>query len=519
MTWSIQLSLWALPPLLAILLSLHDGMFLWPRRREAGSPVLLTLAAAVGVWAALDLVAISSAALAVKATTTRLEYVPATLAAVAWACFALLDSGRRDDLKKGPMLALYAVAAVPAGIAMVSADPWLLLIREARLTELGGIVGLQVRHGPMHWVALAGRFAAVVGATVVLFRHLARIPGERSGVVWAGVAAVAALAPAVAQILAAPGAEWADLSSMGFALGTALLVRGLVRERLLHLGPVDRDLVLAELQDPLVVLDRLGRLVDANRAARDELGLEPYGDVPVVLGTLWASGAAPVAAPAPCVIMKDRKGESHTYEVTLTRLGDSEEGTRAVLVLRDVTVRERMRQELERAYAEVERLAQTDPLTGLANRRHFMGVLAQEVERSERYGRPLSLVALDLDHFKAVNDAHGHAAGDDVLREAARALRAVCRDVDLAARMGGEEFSLLLPETDAAGARIVAERVRERIAGKAHRAPAGQTFRVTASLGVARLRPGASGEALLQAADEALYRAKAAGRNQVVLAR
>jgi diguanylate cyclase (GGDEF)-like protein len=219
------------------------------------------------------------------------------------------------------------------------------------------------------------------------------------------------------------------------------------------------------------------------------------------------------------VVLKDNQGDARTYEVTLTRLGDPDEESRAVLLLRDVTMRERMQRELERAYADLERLARTDPLTGLANRRRFMEELEQEVERSERYGRPLSVVALDLDHFKSVNDSHGHAAGDDVLREAAQALQSVCRDVDLAARMGGEEFSLLLPETDIPGARIVAERVRERIAGAAHRSPAGQAFRVTASLGVATVKPGASGEALLQAADEALYRAKDAGRNRVMLAR
>jgi len=338
-------------------------------------------------------------------------------------------------------------------------------------------------------------------------------------VAWAGAAAVVALAPSVVQPLAMPGAEWADLSSTGFALGGAFLVRGLMRKRLMHLGPVDRDLVLSEIQDPIVVLDGLGRLVDVNRAAREQLGLRPYADVPVVLGTLWAAGAAPPDAPAPCVVIRDGQGEVRTYEATLTRLGDPDEKSRAVLLLRDVTVRERVQRELKRAYADLERLARTDPLTGLANRRRFMEELEQEVERSERYGRPLALVALDLDRFKSVNDTHGHAAGDDVLREAAQALRSVCRDVDLAARMGGEEFSLLLPETDIAGARIVAERLREHIAGAAHRSPAGQVFRVTASLGVATARPGASGEALLQAADEALYRAKDAGRNRVALAR
>ncbi|NJD18025.1 MAG: diguanylate cyclase, partial [Gemmatimonadetes bacterium] len=494
------------------------GLFLWPRRREAGTPVLLALVGAVGAWGLLDLLAGSNAAMAPKVAMTRIAYAPAVAAPVAWAWFALAHSGRRSDLVRWPMLLLYAVAAGSAGLALGSGEPG-LFFDDPRLVPVGGVMGLALSPGPAHWVALAARFAAVLGATVALSRHLARTPGERTGVAWAGAAAAAALAPALFQLAVMPGSEWADLSSMGFAVGSALLVRGLVRERLLHLGPVDRDLVLSELQDPFVVLDGRGRLVDTNRAARRELGLVPYGDVPVVLGTLWAAHSAPQDVPAPCVALKDSTGEQRTYEVTLTRLGDSDGAGRAALLLRDVTARERMQRELELAYADVERLARTDPLTGLANRRHFMERLEAEVERSERYARTLSLVALDMDHFKAVNDTHGHAAGDDVLRAAAQALRDVCRDVDLAARLGGEELALLLPETDGAGARTVAERVREHIAATAHQSPAGQPFRVTASLGVATAVPGAPGEALLQAADEALYRAKRSGRNLVVMAR
>jgi diguanylate cyclase (GGDEF)-like protein len=128
------------------------------------------------------------------------------------------------------------------------------------------------------------------------------------------------------------------------------------------------------------------------------------------------------------------------------------------------------------------------------------------------------LVLLDLDHIKKVNDTHGHAAGDDVLRAAARVLGSVCRDVDLAARLGGEELAILLPETDASGARTVAERVRERMEGTPHRSPAGKAFRVTTSIGVGSLGTGAhDAESLLQSADEALYRAKSGGRNRVVL--
>jgi len=167
---------------------------------------------------------------------------------------------------------------------------------------------------------------------------------------------------------------------------------------------------------------------------------------------------------------------------------------------------------------DLERLARTDPLTGLANRRHFMEMLEREADRCQRYLRPVSIVLLDLDHFKAVNDTHGHAAGDDVLREAARVLRSVCRDVDLAARLGGEELALLLPETESAGARAAAERVREQFGAVQHRSPAGRSFTVTASLGVATAASSCDGEALLQTADDALYRAKSEGRDRVVVA-
>ena len=358
-------------------------------------------------------------------------------------------------------------------------------------------------------------------ATWVVSRSLARGRHAPAQAALAGIAGALALAPPLAHLAWAPGSEWADLSSLGFALGCAFLVGGLMRPHILNLGPVDGDLVLRELRDPLVVIDARGRIVDANRAAKDELGLEPYGDVPVALGTLWAAGPTPTETPPARIVLgrlEDESAPPRTFEVTLTPLGDSE-GARSALLLRDVTLREAMRRELEKVNADLERLARTDGLTGLANRRHFMEVLEQEVERAQRYQRPLSLVLLDLDHFKRVNDTHGHAAGDEVLKAAALVLRSVCRDVDLAARLGGEELALVLPETDAGGAHTVAERIRHKIEAGVHRSPAGDSFSVTASMGVATIAPDTdTGEALLQAADVALYRAKDGGRNRVVLA-
>ncbi|WP_193101121.1 sensor domain-containing diguanylate cyclase [Burkholderia sp. Z1] len=169
------------------------------------------------------------------------------------------------------------------------------------------------------------------------------------------------------------------------------------------------------------------------------------------------------------------------------------------------------------AESKLYRLAHTDSLTGLDNRGTFDTVLAKETQRASRSGRPLSVLFVDVDHFKAFNDYYGHLAGDEVLRRVAQsASRCLRRDGDHVARYGGEEFVVTLPDTDARGAATVAEGIRRAIAGLdiAHvQSPYG---RVTASIGTATAADGRMNAAtLLRRADEALYRAKSGGRNRV----
>jgi diguanylate cyclase (GGDEF)-like protein/PAS domain S-box-containing protein len=164
-----------------------------------------------------------------------------------------------------------------------------------------------------------------------------------------------------------------------------------------------------------------------------------------------------------------------------------------------------------RARERLVALATTDPLTGLANHGAFHRRLGDECARASRTGSGLSLVLIDLDHFKRVNDTHGHAAGDEVLREVARRLRDCGRRGDLAARVGGEELAWLLPSTDLPHAMEAAERLRARIGGRDF----GPVGRLTASLGVAQLGPGGPAD-LVRRADLALYRAKEEGRDACV---
>ena len=171
-----------------------------------------------------------------------------------------------------------------------------------------------------------------------------------------------------------------------------------------------------------------------------------------------------------------------------------------------------------RLHEEAQRLSLTDPLTGLWNYRYLRESLRREVERASRFGRMLTVLVLDLDHFKDVNDTYGHAAGDAVLGEFARRIRVGLREVDVAFRQGGEEFVVLLPETDGYGGAIVAERLGAAVRDRPV-AVDGVQIPVTVSVGVAVYpEHGENSPQVLAAADRALYAAKKAGRDTYRLA-
>lgn len=163
---------------------------------------------------------------------------------------------------------------------------------------------------------------------------------------------------------------------------------------------------------------------------------------------------------------------------------------------------------------ELREMATTDPLTRLRNRRSVLDTSSFEAAKQRRDGRPLSFVLCDVDHFKNVNDTHGHEAGDDVLMSVARVLRTGVREVDHAARWGGEEFLLLLPETTVSGATLVANRLREAIAELRVSSKAGP-LQVTMTFGVSTLHADESIDQAIARADKALYAGKHAGRNRV----
>ena len=274
--------------------------------------------------------------------------------------------------------------------------------------------------------------------------------------------------------------------------------------------------LLGAVPAPLLITARdSGRLIEANDAARAYFG--PGALQGAFLVRDFIDPAPQGQAPAPPEPADGRITETETrlrlpdgttrdalLVTTLAAVG----GLEAVLtIVVDIT----RRKELE---AHLRRLATTDPLTGLANRARFLDRADDAIRRARRAASPLAVVMCDIDFFKSINDTYGHEAGDDALRAFAGLCRSMVRDQDIVARIGGEEFALLLPDTDRAGALVLGNRLRQAVAGlRLGRCPASMTI----SVGISELQPEDSSlEDALSRADQALYAAKNAGRNRVV---
>jgi diguanylate cyclase (GGDEF)-like protein len=334
----------------------------------------------------------------------------------------------------------------------------------------------------------------------------------------------------LAALLAAPelavSTSWTVIASLVTAATVAVLIgalvtvraqsRGRLRERRRRLGPRGQGKGARE---------ALALVGDALAATHD-----PQALLPVVLGaTIEATGAL-----GGRLVEGDRElasaGQTWGYgEPLALQLGDEAE-SRLLLYPPRGGFSDEARElagwlasqasiALENAHLHglVQLQAITDELTGLANRRRFIEALGLELKRAERFGSPLALVLADLDNFKLINDQFGHATGDRVLTALAGVLRHSLREVDVPARIGGEEFAVLLPETDPAGAHDLAERLRAEVSSVELLGPDGEPLVVTASFGVATHPPAESGDALLSIADAALYRAKRQGKNRVVV--
>jgi len=407
--------------------------------------------------------------------------------------------------------ALVTVSILPTiTFVLALTNEWHHLIWQSpRIVERSGYVGWVSEQGPWMIAHVIYAHALLFAATVILGFELSSSKRYRKALVAviAGPAVTSALnILSLSGWYAMPGF---DLTTLGFALSALLLNDSVLRFGLLEVTPVIRNRVVEQLTDGVVVIRSDGRIIDLNPAAAATFGMpleaalnQPAMNfiqtplLPGLLVGLFSNAEITVG--------------SRSFHVLATPLSsDAERPQEMALVFRDIT-------ELTKIKQEMERLAHTDFLTGLSNRRFFMQRLAEETERVKRGNQPMSVLLLDMDSFKTVNDTHGHDIGDRVLQVIASVTQEVKRMADVSARIGGEEFAMLLPDTDREGAIKLAQRLRRTINEQIIADAKGGPITVTASIGVATMSHADHGiDHILTHADRALYRAKDAGRNRV----
>ncbi|MBN1242248.1 MAG: diguanylate cyclase [Spirochaetales bacterium] len=493
------------------------GYILLQRRACCSAPLALLLAtsAAFGFGYALELV---STSLPSMLGWIRLEFVFIPWVPYFWLLFAAgYAKGRNPGILAAALLAIPPLAGSSIALAGRVVP---LVFAEAWVRSDGPFPVFGFEPGP--WFIVNTAWTALALSTGFAFLGAAAFraaPGLRKQ---ARLVLVAALVPVAGYLaMLADLVPWGlDPTSFTLLPIGALFSLEYMRHTISGLAPAAREAVFEAMDDAVIVLDGKGLLESANQAARRAFCLDDacagrsLAEIMperTELAALALEGKGRLSFRVAGLGGGAAEGADAYWSVrALPAKGPGGKTVGTVLVLSDVT-------EDERLLAKLRELASTDELTGIDNRRRFFENARHESIRASRKGTSLAAIIIDLDHFKAVNDRFGHAAGDAVLRESAKRLAEGLRGSDFFCRWGGEEFAALLPDTGLEGALALAERLRATLELEPVQCLAGPV-RVTASFGVAAGVPLSSGwlDQLLGRADEALYRAKEAGRNRVV---
>jgi diguanylate cyclase (GGDEF)-like protein len=529
---------WALLFACAAVVALVTAVLAWQRRdRTFAATALVVTMTGVATWSSASVLLYGTGSEIARQLypSLLLGAVGVVVGGIYVLARAVVDPSWRPDRRTVVLLAIEPVvmavlAALPATRALVLSGHGLAGTGIEERVTLGPVFGVHTLYSyaviGLSYVRLVRRWWTAAG----IFRR-------QIGVLLCA-ALIGTIGNVVTIVMQLDG-KGTDITPLFFLLTGLIDAWAVLRLGFLRLVPIAREQVVDTVPDAVLVVDPDGVLIDLNPAAEQLLAtLRPQLDGPDRIGRPLAEIAGEHAV---AVLNRMEHLDGHRVievrpglwlDVRETLVRDARgRALGRIVVARDVSEQEQRRasveelnrqlaervQEIERLRAELAEEAVRDPLTGLHNRRHLDQVLAGGLDTAASH-EGLAVVTLDIDHFKAVNDRFGHAAGDTVLTGVARLLQASVRDGDTAVRLGGEEFLVLLPGADREQAVLRAEEMRRGVAAVVH-AFGGERIRVTVSAGVA-VRPGdaASAGTLLEAADRALYIAKATGRDRVVAA-
>lgn len=505
------------------------SILLWHRRRLAGGAALALLMMTVAGWSLVAAMEAGSVRLAAKVFWSQFEYLGSGTATTLYLFFALQRTGSNIRIGSRRTFALWLLPVV--NFAMALTNRWHGLLWSGFEPSSISANRIIYQHGPAFFVMVSAIYVYILLGSIVLIRGTLHAGLIRKRQNWSVI--IAGLVPWAGGILYTVNPKWLggfNISPLSFSISGIVMAIGVVGMRYFDITPVARDTLFEFMDDGVLVLSETNRVIDINPAACRLLDTNT---------SRIGSPVDTILAPWPELLERCRQSDAEYYEVQLSEsplrvidarltpiIGKDSRPSGLIVVLRAITARVHDQRKLQEAHdllkgqvAEISRLQESvreqaihDALTGLFNRRYLEETLPREVASSGRRNAPMSIILLDIDFFKTINDTYGHQVGDRTLKALAELLDASTREGDIACRYGGDEFVLVLPDTTLADAVGKAESLRLKCSSLDQEGCSG----VTISLGVACAPDhGNAGGTILLVADRALYQAKEAGRNQV----
>jgi len=503
-----------LPSAVASLICLLLAAMVWKRRRLPVARTFYWVLSCIFIWVFSRLAVIVLESYEAKLLVSKFQYIGIAFLSPAWLAFSLSAVKHTRYLTRTNILLASAIPAVTVLLAMTNEYHYLLW--KSISFEGARVIA---EHGGWFAVHIAYSYALIAVATLLAAVEYFRHPRYKTELIAILVAPLTVLFANFNNLIGWLGFGGIDTVSIAFSVSSLLFFWVVLKDNYLQLVPVARAALVENMQDPIVVLDDECHVIDANPSAMK----------------LFGAGKGNLIGERFDAIVTDERSfrnllEQESTELEIggrefqalnTRISISEGNvTGAVIVMRDITelkiTQEKLKEtsrDLQKANKELLELANSDGLTGIANRRSFFQQFTRALSLKERAGTELCMLILDLDHFKKINDEHGHTAGDAVLKRVAGVLKETARKHDIVGRLGGEEFGVVFPDTDIAGARVFAERLRANIECSHD----GADVPVTASMGLSAVGPGMTAEEAFERADKALYESKEKGRNRITV--
>ncbi len=503
----------------AALITSVAAIHAWQRRIVPGAVMLMFDLLCVTGWLISSSAELLSRNPNMVVISAKLTYLFIASAPVFWVAFAMQYTGRVKWLSFPRFLLFWIIPSFTFMFAQTNELLGLIWESPEVIFVNQNLHFLEVpSYGSWFWVHVIYSYILIfLGAMLISHEHFRVAEIYRKQSRWLVAGGVLPLVFNLAYILRIFPGLHKDFSSIAYAFAGIAFSVGIFRHGLLDIMPIARNTIVESMKEGVLVIDKESRLIDINISARRLLlptddsiiGQQVEKYIPEIKPFL------PKDNQASCVreISVERNGVRKSFEGTLTSLYNyNNKHIGYLITLQDITERKRL-------HEKVKRLASKDPLTGLYNRRYLLERAEQEVQRSRRYKHSISLLIIDLDHFKNINDTYGHLAGDRALIQFSTFLKDTLRNVDIIGRFGGDEFVVILPETELKTALTTAVRLCENF--KQSSVPVDQgDFSFTLSVGVSTeddVSQNTDIYDLIERADRALYRAKALGRDQVAV--